>query len=290
MTAKKGARRTTKTPSKKAAGIKRNASKPLTKRNASKPSTAKNPTKPTTAKKPVKKKAPAPTRRAPLAPQSLLILHLDAEKLQADGLHLGDAAAFSGKLSTLLGSHVVIKDATTTSHLNAVLADLMSAGLTFDVVVVIAHSNATQIRAASDLLLPWEGFAGFLKPFKPRRLMLVACKGGRSDAGEALFNAMPHLRRIFACPVNASKDFGAFMLFAVPYVVATRRPRNKHVLGAQVAAVVATGRQVREWLRTTDKGNPDAAVFDLIADIADPIARKVPEALGALVDAFRGRR
>lgn len=282
MTSKKGGRRTAKKPSKKAAGT-----KPAKKKTVSTKRSAK---KPTTARKPAKKKATAPKRRAPLRPQSLLILHLDAETLHADGLHLGDAASFSGTLSTLLGSNVVIKDATTTSQLNEVLAGLASDGLTFDVVVVIAHSNETEIQAASDLVLPWEGFAGFLKPFKPRRLMLVACKGGRSDAGETLFNAMPHLRRIFACPVNASKDFGAFMLFAVPYVVATRRPRDKHVLGAQVAAVAATGRQLREWRRTTDKGNPEAAVFDLIADIADPVARKVPEAIGALVEAFRGRR
>lgn len=37
-----------------------------------------------------------------------------------------------------------------------------------------------------------------------------------------------------------------------------------------------TGRQLREWRRTTDKGNPDAAVFDLLAEIADPVVRKVP--------------
>ena len=129
-----------------------------------------------------------------------------------------------------------------------------------------------------------------MKPFKPRRLLLVACRGGRWDAGESLFRAMPRLRRIFACPVNASKGFGAFMLLAVPYVVANRRPRDKHVRLSQVAAIAATGRQLREWRRTTDKGNPDAAVFDLLADLADPVARKVPEVLGALAEAVRGRR
>lgn len=282
MTAKKVGRRTAKKTSKKAAGT-----KPAKRKAVSTKSPAK---KPITARKPAKKKATSLKRRVPLRPQSLLILHLDAEKLHADGLHLGDAASFSGTLSTLLGSNVVIKDATTKSHLNEVLADLTSAGLTFDVVVVIAHSNAKHIRAASDLVLPWEGFAGFLKPFRPRRLMLVACKGGRSDVGETLFNAMPHLRRIFACPVNASKDFGKLMLFAVPYIVATRRPRNKHVRWSQVAAIAATGRQLREWRRTTDKGNPEAAVFDLIADIADPVVRKVPEVIGALVEASRDRR
>ena len=90
---------------------------------------------------------------------------------------------------------------------------------------------------------------------------------------------MRQLRRIFACPVNASKDFGALLLFAVPYVVAERRPKDRHVTFSQIASIVATGRQLREWRRTTDHGSPDSALFDIAADLADPVARKVPAAL-----------
>lgn len=145
------------------------------------------------------------------------------------------------------------------------------------------------MRTASDRFMPWEQFAGYLKPFKPRRLLLVACKGGRWDAGETLFGAMPRLRRIFACPVNASKDFGALMLFAVPYVVAERRPKDKHIIWTQLASIAVTGRQLREWRRTTDKGNQDSSVFDLMADLADPVARVVPSTLGGLAKAIFGR-
>jgi hypothetical protein len=225
------------------------------------------------------------TRRSPSAPQSLLILHLDADKLRRDGLHLGDVARFSGALSTIaFGAPVVIEHTTSTSHLHETLAGFVSGKRTFDVVVVVAHSNAEGIRIANDGFVAWESFAGYLKPFKPRRLLLVACRAGRWDAGEALFTAMPRLRRIFACPVNASKDLGALMLFAVPYVVAERRPRDRHVTLTQVASIAVTGRQLREWRRTTDKGNSDSAVFDLIADLADPLAREVP---GALLSAVR---
>jgi len=122
------------------------------------------------------------------------------------------------------------------------------------------------MRIASDQFVGWDAFAGYVKPFKPRRLLLVACKAGRWDAGEALFRAKPRLRRIFACPVNASRDFGALMLFSVPYVVAERAPRDKHVFWSQVTSIASTGRQLREWRRTTDKGNPDSSVFDLLAD------------------------
>ncbi len=217
-------------------------------------------------------------------PQSLLILHLDADKLRRDGLHLEEVAHFSATLSSVLfGASVVTEDTTSTEHLHQTLAALVTSKSTFDVVVVVAHSNAHGIQIANDRFVSWIAFTGYLKPFKPRRLLLVACKGGRWDAGEALFRSMPQLRRIYACPVNASKDFGALMLFAVPYVVSERRPKDKHVVWTQVASVAVTGRQLREWRRATDKGNPDSSVFDLAADLIDPFALRVPAALGSVV-------
>jgi hypothetical protein len=235
------------------------------------------------------KSAPKSRPTAASAPQSLLILHLDAERLRSDGLHLNEVAQFSGALSSIaFGASVEIEDTTSTAHVHETLADLVTAKRTFDVIVIVAHSNAEGIRIASDRFVPWTVFAEYLKPLKPRRLLLVACKAGRWDAGEALFAPMPQLRRIFACPVNASKDFGSLMLFAVPYVVAERRPKDKHVAWSQVASIAITGRQLREWRRTTDKGNPDIAVFDLIADLADPIAREVPYALISAAKAIFG--
>ena len=156
-------------------------------------------------------------------------------------------------------------------------------------VVVVGHSHAGGIRMASDhdYVTTWPAFANYLKPFGPRRLLLVACKAGRWDAGEALFSALPKLRRIYACPVNASKDFGALMLFAVPYVVAERHPKGKVVGWAQAAAVLLTGRQLREWRRTTDSGNPDSAVFDYFADVLDPLARTLS---GAVREWLKPRR
>jgi len=226
------------------------------------------------------------TASSPRTPQSLLILHLDAEKLRRDGLHLGDVAAFSGALSSLvLGAPVALENTTTVEELHEKLAKHAVEKRRFDVVVVVAHSNVDGIRIASDAFVPWNAFAEYLKPFKPRRLLLVACKAGRWDAGEALFGSMSQLRRIFACPVNASKDFGAFMLFAVPYVVAERRPSDKYITWSQVTAIAVTGRQLREWRRVTDKGKPESAVFDLIADLADPLAREVPTALRSALNA-----
>lgn len=228
--------------------------------------------------------------RRTLKPQSLLILRLNAAKLRSDGLHLGDVAHYSAAISAVaLGSEVVVKETTTLDELHRTLAELDLAKRKFDVIVVVAHSNAEGVRIASDAFVDWNAFTAYWKRFSPRRLLLVACKAGRWDAGEALFSGIPTLRRIFACPVNASKDFGAMMLFAVPYVVANRTPKDKHVFWSQVAAIAATGRQLREWRRTTDAGNPDSSVFDVLSDFADPFAREIPSALRAIVRKVVGR-
>lgn len=238
---------------------------------------------PSTAHKKGTRRTPsARDSRKPPATQSLLVLHLDAPRLRADGLHLGQAAMVATIPALGMGSNAVIEDASTNADLMATLARHAEAKRTFDVVVAVGHSNANGIRVATDLFMPWEGFARLLRPFQPRRLLLVACQAGRADAGEALFCGLPALRRIYACPVNASRDFGTAMMVAIPYVVASRRPKDKHVTLAQAASVALTGRQLREWRRTTDKGNPNGVLHDLIADVTDPLAREMPRFLGSL--------
>jgi hypothetical protein len=78
------------------------------------------------------------------------------------------------------------------------------------------------------------------------------------------------------------------MLFAVPYVVANRRPSASDVALSQLAALGVTGRQLREWCRTTDKDNREGLVLDLLADFADPIAQQLPGILGTMLRAFVG--
>lgn len=249
-----------------------------------------------TARLAVRIRSPVPSsrllasrRRAASGPQSLLILHLDAGTLREDGLYLGDVARFSGMVSALaLGSPAEVREATDPASLQAVHAELAAGKRRFDVIVAIGHSNAEGIRMARDHFARWEDFAHWIKPFKPRRLLLAACQAGKWSPGQAFFVANPLLRRIFACPVNASKDFATMMLFAVPYVVANRRPRDKDVLWSQLATVGVTGRQLREWRVTKDKGNIEGIVYDMLADLADPIARQMPGALGSIVRAFLG--
>lgn len=232
-----------------------------------------------------RKRAPSPKVQKP---QSLLVLHLDSAKLRQDNLHLGDIARYSAGISTLLlGSAAVLKDTTTLDELQRTLADFVLKEQTFDVIVAVAHSNATGIRIAPQgepgSFVSWEIFANYLKPLQPRRLLLAACQAGRSDAGEALFKPNRKLLRIFACPVNASKDFATLMLFAIPYIVAIRAPTNDAVLFGHLVALGLSGRQLREWQRRKDKGNPESVVFDILADLFDPHARRLPGVLRSMI-------
>jgi hypothetical protein len=226
------------------------------------------------------------TRRAP-RPQSLLILHLNSAKLRQDGLHLGDLAWYVGALSAYgLGSTVQIHEPTTLAEVRDTFAALATNRNPktdpYDVIVVVGHSNEVGIQMAADHFAKWEEFAAWTKPLRPRRLLLAACRAGRFEPGDAMFAVNRDLRRIFACPVNATKDFAKLMLFAVPYVVAERTPKAKHVFATQAASIVLTGCPLREWRRTADKGRRERLVHDLIADLTAPLMRQVP----ATVDAF----
>lgn len=211
-----------------------------------------------------------------LPPQSLLILHLDAPRLRRDGLHLGSLAAYSAVLSAIaLDSEVDVRDINECRDLDTLGSEFKRQRKQCDVVVVVAHSNQSHIRVAHDALMTWAQFARWLAHVSPRRLLLVACQAGRWDAGNALFKANRRLRRIYACPVNATKDFGALLMCAAPYLVAERTPKAALVRYGQIAAIATTGCQLREWRRTVDGSDPLGFAHDILADVAHPILKSI---------------
>lgn len=233
------------------------------------------------------RRPPAKSRRRASRPRrsSLLVLHLDAEKLQRDGLHLGDQSKIAAMFSAFaFGADVAVEDGTSHTELLRVLGGLVQAQRTFDVVVVIAHSNANGIKLAAepDAFVNWEVFGRYLKPLQPRRLVFVACQVGRWPAANQLFNTLPLLRRIYASPVNASKEFGSLMLWLVPHVVGVRAPRRGLVQLAQPAAIALTGRQLRMWMRS-EKDNPEGLLLDVASLLLDRSARHVHESVRRLI-------
>lgn len=221
-------------------------------------------------------------RRASSRPPSLLILHLDADKLRRDRLHLGEQAAFIAGLAAVgLDAEVTIADVTDRDNLHRTLSDLVVGKRSFDVVVAIGHSNSTGIRIASNAFAEWSAFGDYLKPLRPRRLVLIACQAGQWPGAVALFGRLRELRRIYASPVNATKDLASFMLALVPHVVAIKVPKKKHLRWMQAAALALTGRQVRMWTRA-DAREPDGVLFDFAAKLFDRDLQKVPSILRQL--------
>lgn len=231
-----------------------------------------------------KRTAVRPASR-PRRPPSLLVLHLDADKLRSDGLHLGHQSDVAALFSAFaFGANVAVEDGTDLAGLLRALGGLVEAKRTFDVIVVIAHSNARGIKLAAgpDTFVDWDVFANYLKPLQPRRLLFVACQAGRWPAANQLFNKLPLLRRIYASPVNASKSFGHLMLWLVPHVVGVKAPKKNHVQLAQLAAVALTGRQLRMWMRS-EKDNAEGLLLDIASLVLDRSAQQVPNLLRGLL-------
>lgn len=201
-------------------------------------------------------------------------MQFDSERLREDGLHLGDVTRLVSLIGTAVsGATITIKETTSERDLLDQLRSLALEARKFDVIVAIGHSNATGIQVASDRFAPWDAFAAFVKPFEPKRLVLVACEGGKWLAATVLFGKLPKLRRIFASPVNASKDLATVMLGMVPYVLEVKAPRDNAVRVGQAVSIAVTGGQIRQWKRN-DKDNPNGLVLDGIAQVVDPYLRE----------------
>lgn len=221
---------------------------------------------------------------------SVLVIQADSEKLEADGLDLSEIAGFVSQLSGLISATRARVGRTTTFVTFRSLVEEVAAQGRWDVVVLIGHSNSEGFRVASDRFLSWEQVAVELRPLRPRRMILIACKGGRSPGASHLFGKLRDLRRIFACPVNCTRDLGAVLLGAVPWVVEKKAPSARTIRNAQVLAALGVGGQVRHWQRDRDKNNPDGQLLDFLADAIDPIVRSLPGALLSFFARRPGRR
>lgn len=202
-------------------------------------------------------------RRTP----SLLILRFDAEKLTRDGLYLADETRFVSQATQLIGAHVKLVSTTDSSDLLGKLGELAQTGAHFDLIVAIGHSNDRGIQIASDRFSSWDGLAEFLRPFTPRRLMLIACQAGCQPAAQTLFRLLPPLRRIYASSANVSRDLATFMLGFLLYLTPTKAPTGDVILMAQAAAFAFTRIYVREWRRGVGH-EIRVTPFDDLAEIA----------------------
>lgn len=221
-------------------------------------------------------------RKSPRPPSSVLVLELDSGmlNLQRQSLaYIGSRLKTVSDLCTQLGvaqrREFEVVRAMTQRNLLDQLAALNEAGKTFDVVAVIAHSDDNEIQIASDAIVTWPVFSGYLKPFKPRRLLLVACQAGLHFPSQALFRPLRSLRRIYASPVVASRAQGELMLSGLlPYVTSTNRPKKDYVRLAQLVLVLLDGGQMRQWMRD-DMNNENVQTLDAVSVGFDPLLRQL---------------
>lgn len=176
-------------------------------------------------------------------------------------------AATISALASLAGTRVA--ETTDLNSFQSLVREAADQGR-WDVVVVIGHSNAQGLKIASDRFLTWDEVGAELKP---RRLVLVACKGGRASGANALFRRLRDLRRIYACSVSCSKDLGMVMLGLVPVIVEKKAPRAELLRYARALTALSVGGQLRHWARVRDKDNPHGQLFDILADLIDPRVR-----------------
>lgn len=231
--------------------------------------------------------APARGRAQTLAVRrsgaSVLVLHLDADKLKRQKLHFGALARATGAIGALIAEgRIELHDTTTRRSLLDLLAKLSEENRRFDAVVVIGHSNRVGIQVASDAFEPWDVFAAYLEHVSPKRLIMLACEAGNWPAAKVLFGKLPRLDRVFASPVLASKDFGEFLMLAMPVIAFNGFPDAGVITLMQATSVATTGGQLRHWTRS-DMNDPDGTLLDLLARAGDPLAQQIPSILRELL-------
>jgi hypothetical protein len=205
--------------------------------------------------------------------RALLVLHLNTERLRADGLSLEMPINLTAELVSQLSEHKVrAVSATSLADLESQLASIPSRERYFGIVVV-AHGNVEGVRTASDQFSAWPEFAQLVRRFQPVRLLLVACQAGQWHSARQLYQHLPRLRDVFACPANARRDLGALLVALAPALLG--QFDGSAVTAAQALAMTVTGGQLRHWTRADMEDEAAGAFLDLAALVLDPVVRDI---------------
>lgn len=202
----------------------------------------------------------------------MLVLQLDSDRLEADGL---DLTPFASAVSKFMPqSKTTIVRATSFSSLLEQLAALH--GRSFAVIAVVGHSNENGIVMAQGRVIDtWRAFSQYLHPLNPRQLVLVACRAGRALPSRTLFAELPTLQRVLASPTLANRLQGQLMIGLLPRLSKRRALDETLLRSVQAGLGLLSGRQLWEWTRRDyerDKDDPlSPMVDDLVADIAEQL-------------------
>lgn len=197
---------------------------------------------------PGKKKRASRRKQRSRAPtgKSVLILECDTDKLTEQGLSLADSIeATTAALSP--GTRVAVVKTVSEQKLLSQLGPLAQNNSRFQIVVVVGHSNEVGLRLASDRFAPWQAFASWVRPFKPKRMILIACKGGQPAPAALLFAALQTLRDLYAPPFATTKQQVQVIRALIPYLLNARSVDADLILLGQFANWVMTRGAIWRW-------------------------------------------
>jgi hypothetical protein len=186
--------------------------------------------------------------------RSLLILECDSLTLKKQSLSM--AAEIEQALGLCL-PFVCRKTIQTssTSDLLSQLADITKSYSHFDVILIIGHSNRRGLLLTTDRFEPWTSFANWLKPFRPKHLILAACEAGHPLPVAKLFEGLPTLGEIYAPPYVTTKEQAQVINALIPFVLYGREEDTEVIRFIQAVNLIVTKGWVFRWRREEfDKG------------------------------------
>jgi hypothetical protein len=211
-----------------------------------------------------KKKPKIQKPRLPLL--SLLILECDTTKLASQRLSV---AQDLHNIVRILPNKFTVEVALIRSKQDMVdnFADYTEKYRGIKLVVVIAHSNNSVISLAPELSeTSWSGFAEWLKPFSPQKLVCIACKAGQFPPSRTLFDEIPKLTEIFASPVELWIHQVEAMKLLIPYLVMAAKVDSDLIILGQWIAFMRNGGLILHIKRRQTEWNQ---LFQFLAALRD---------------------
>jgi hypothetical protein len=198
------------------------------------------------AKRKVLQRRGKAVRRA--ARSHLLIIECDSAKLASQGLHLG--TGFSQLVTTAFPKKcIAIVQTSTEKKLNEDLWKVHEKYGCFRTVLIVGHSNATELALTAASRRSWATVGRWIAIFKPELLFLAACEAGQSEAVRNVFDNVGSLRQIYGSPVTLHKMHTAPMGVMLFMLLARGKINAKQSEALRIASYILTGGQMFRWRR-----------------------------------------
>ena len=132
--------------------------------------------------------------------RKFLLIECDAPKLKAQGLSFSEALVRVA--SFILQDRLIHLIQTKEKELIPTqFAEAKQKSSNYSVIAIIGHSDSKGIRLGENAPYRWEAFSNWLKPFRPQKLFLMSCQGGKTEVCSILFKNLPSLKEVYGSPV-----------------------------------------------------------------------------------------